>query len=351
MIEIAANLHMHTPYSDGHAYHDEIAQAAAQAGLSAVVTTDHNVYVRGIEGYRHGVMLLVGEEVHDAQLRPQGNHCLIYNAGHEMSPFAANPQTLIHETAARGGMSFLAHPVEYGSSLGIEREAYGWREWRLRDYTGIELWNYMSEFKARLWNWPAAILWAFAPTLAIHGPFPAALKLWDSLLTEGKRVVAIGNSDAHGFVFRLGPIARTLFPYRDLFRCVNTHVLIDAPLTHDFATDKKMLFDALRAGHCFVGYDRAASTRGFRFDADNGNDTAIMGDVLRRTGAIRFRIRAPEDCQITLLRNGRILARTLGEQLDHTAVEPGAYRVECHKWFRGLQRGWIFSNPIYVRQH
>src|SRR5688572_16609016 len=51
MHEIVVNLHMHTRYSDGSGTHKDIAQAAIQAGLDAVIVTDHNVLVQGLEGY------------------------------------------------------------------------------------------------------------------------------------------------------------------------------------------------------------------------------------------------------------------------------------------------------------
>ena len=33
----------------------------------------------------------------------------------------------------------------------------------------------------------------------------------------------------------------------------------------------------------------------------------------------------------------------------HSVTEPGVYRVEAWKNYLGLKRGWVFSNPIYVR--
>jgi hypothetical protein len=348
VVEVVANLHMHTPYSDGAAYHDEIAAAASRAGLQAVIVTDHNVHVGGIERYRHGVLTLVGEEVHDALRRPQANHCLIYGAERELSPFARSPQQLIDEAITRGGMAFLAHPVEYPARLGIENGAFGWEDWRIKGYTGIELWNYMSEFKAKLSNWPLALLLAYFPEFAIRGPFRAALDLWDQLLSEGKRVVVIGNSDAHAVPFHLGPLRRVIFPYAYLFRCVNTHVLIDHPFTGDFETDKRLLLTALRAGRCFVGYDLPGSTRGFRFSATNGPQTVEMGSGIRRTGMLRFKIKTPAPATIRLLRNGALVAQGYGDALEAQSIEPGAYRVEVYRQFRGLNRGWIFSNPIYT---
>ena len=49
--EIVINLHMHTPYSDGSYSHGQIAQAARESGLDAVIITDHNVLVNGLEDY------------------------------------------------------------------------------------------------------------------------------------------------------------------------------------------------------------------------------------------------------------------------------------------------------------
>jgi hypothetical protein len=340
---------MHTPYSDGVEYHESIAAIAARAGLDAVIVTDHNVHVRGPEGYHHGVMVLVGEEVHHARRRPQASHCLIYGAECEMSTYASNPQDLIRRTNERGGAAYLAHPIEYASGLSFENEEFGWKDWPLRDFTGIELWNVMSEFKSRLSGWPAAVLYALVPWLAIRGPFPGALRLLDSLHVEGRRVAVVGNSDAHGAVFGIGPVRRTVLPYEYLFRSVNNHLMLEKPLTRDFEIDKRLLLNALRAGCGFVGYDMAGDTRGFRFTATNGQDRAEMGGELRRTGMIRFRVKCPRSATIRLLCNGRVMAQAVDNELELQSLEAGAWRVEVYRSWRGRRVGWIFSNPIYAR--
>ena len=95
MVEVAGNLHIHTPYSDGEKYHYDIAEAAIAAGLDFIVVTDHNVWVDGIERYVENeqgrVLLLVGEEIHDARREPQGNHLLVYGAERELAMHAAEP--------------------------------------------------------------------------------------------------------------------------------------------------------------------------------------------------------------------------------------------------------------------
>ena len=147
MIELVGNMHMHTTYSDGEATHREIAEAAARAGLDWVIVTDHNVWVKGVAGYYDNVLLLVGEEVHDCRRVPQANHLLVFGAECELAPLASSPQAVIDAANASGALTFLAHPIEKASRVAKE-DALGWVDWNVTGYTGIEVWNYMSEFKA-----------------------------------------------------------------------------------------------------------------------------------------------------------------------------------------------------------
>nr|HID13913.1 hypothetical protein [Anaerolineae bacterium] len=346
--EYVGNPHVHTSYSDGEALHTEVAQAAAEAGLDFVIVTDHNVWVDGCEGYYGQVLLLVSEEVHDVRRRPQANHLLAYNAETELAPLAADPQMLIDEVNRRGGFSYLAHPYEYGSPISPDLAPIPWADWDVIGYTGLEIWNYMSEFKALLRNKLAAVYYAYFPARGIRGPFRATLRRWDKLLSQGKRITAIGGSDAHGNTYSLGPLRRVVFPYEYLFRCVNTHILTERPLNGLLEHDKRLIYGALRAGHTWVGYDLPASTAGFRFHARSGANHALMGDELVRTGATKFEVRTPYSADIRLVLNGRVVVRARGKHLKHTTAEPGVYRVEVYRRYRLGRRGWIFSSPIYV---
>lgn len=348
-VELVANLHAHTPYSDGEWHRQRIAEAAARAGVDVLVVTDHNVYVRGADRFVGRVLVLAGEEVHDPTRQPQASHCLIYEAREELAPLAAKPQALIDAANARGGMAFLAHPFEVASPLTFDLLAIPWADWEVRRFAGIELWNAMSDFKARARSWPLAVFYAFFPSWALRGPFPQTLRKWDELLTSGEKVVAIGNSDAHGTVFHVGPIQRAVLGYEVLFRSVNTHLLLPRPLTGDVEADRQAVFAALRAGRCFIGYDRPASTRGFRFTAQSGAQVAGMGETLTRSGVTTLRITAPRRARLRLLRNGACIAQRTGDTLEHLALEPGSYRSEAWLDYRLARRPWVFSNPITVR--
>jgi hypothetical protein len=342
--ELVGNLHMHTPFSDGEWYHAQIAEAAAAAGLDFAITTDHNVWVQGPEGYHGDVLLLVGEEVHDNQRRPQVNHMLIYGADAEMCLHADSPQALIDAARERSALAFIAHPYDYPLGF-IGEDGLPWVDWEVEGYTGIEVWNYMTEFKARLPNRLLAIWYAYFPAQAIRGPFRESLALWDRLLAEGRRATGIGSADAHGSTYTLGPFTRTIFPYEYLFRCVNLHLLVDGPPTREVSADKQAIYAALARGHGWIGYDLIGSTKGFRFTARSMANSAGMGDDLKRAAAVTFEVETPAPGRIRLVRAGKgVVATARGQRLKHTTAEPGAYRVEV---IRG-GRGWIYSNPIYV---
>jgi len=346
--EYTGNTHVHTPYSDGEALHAEVAQAAAKAGLDFVIVTDHNVWVDGVEGYYDKVLLLIGEEIHDVRRQPQANHLLAYNVEAELAPLASDPQNLIDEVNRRGGFCYLAHPYERRSPIGPDFAAIPWADWEVTGYTGLEIWNYMSEFKALLRSKLAAVYYAYFPARGIRGPFRATLRQWDQLLSQGRHVAAIGGADAHGTLFSLGPFRRVVFPYEHLFRCVNTHILTERPFNGLLEHDKPLVHDALRAGHTWVGYDLPASTAGFRFHARSGANHAVMGDELARAGAAKFEVHTPHSADIRLLLNGRVTVRTQGRHIEYTTAEPGVYRVEVYRRYRLGRRGWIFSSPIYV---
>ncbi len=353
MHEYVVNLHMHTPYSDGTGTHSEIAQAAIQAGLDVVIVTDHNVWVDGIQGY-HGeddqrVLMLVGEEVHDQTRQPQKNHMLIFGAEREMASLAKDPQRLIDGVKKAGGISFLAHPID-PEAPAFNQEDLSWESWDIKGFTGIELWNAMSEFKSLLSGKMQAIHYAFNPPDIAYGPFEGTIKIWDDLLEKGQKVVAVGGSDAHAMTGSLGPITRVLFPYEFHFRAVNTHILTPEPFSGDDIADSRLVIDALRKGHAFVGYDLPASTKGFRFSAQGLHQTATMGDEIKAENGVTLQIKLPMRMECTLLRDGEIIEKWQDrEALTHTTTEPGVYRVEVHIKYRRKRRGWIYSNPIYVR--
>lgn len=353
MHEIVINLHMHTPFSDGYRTHTQIARAALNAGINAVIVTDHNVWVDGPSGYYHDddqhVLMLVGEEIHDQRRNPQKNHLLVFGVHREMATLATDPQRLIDEVIRAGGLAFIAHPTDPAAPAFNEPDI-SWVDWNVKDFTGIELWNAMSEFKSLLKSRIHAVFYAFFPKHIARGPLHPTLRKWDGLLSNGQKVVAIGGSDAHAFPGNLGPIHKTLFPYEFHFQCINTHIFIPEQLSLDDTQDQTLILEALKRGHAFVGYDLPASTKGFRFSASGDEDTALMGDEIKLKNGVTLQIRLPLRTECRLLKDGKVVKTWL--KRDHCTYitnQPGVYRVEVYIQYLGARRGWIFSNPIYVR--
>jgi len=353
MHEIIVNLHMHTRYSDGGGSHHDIAQAALKAGVDAVIVTDHNVLVHGFEGYyragRRRVLMLIGEEIHDQARDPQKNHLLAFGANRELAVVAPDPQRLIDHVRDAGGLSFLAHPHDPAAPAFRETDI-SWVDWSVENYTGIELWNALSELKTLVPTKLHGAFYAYFPQLVSHGPLPATLEKWDELLAGSRRVVAIGGSDAHAIRMHLGPLHRVIYPYEFHFRCVSTHVLLPQPLSGELNLDKRAIYAALADGRCFIGYDLPAPTRGFRFTAQGRDRAAVMGEEIPVKGGVTLQAHLPAYAEIRLIRDGELIQSLPHHQAcTHVALEPGVYRVEAFRSYLGRKRGWIFSNPIYVR--
>lgn len=382
LFEYFGNIHMHTTHSDGFGSFDDLIDGAVQGGLDFVFVTDHNVLVREEEeGYRRGVLTLVGQEVHDTKREPTGSHLLCLGVESDVSHKAADPQQLIDAVRQQNALAFLAHPIEEKTDLFPKR--YPWYDWEVTGFHGVELWNYLSGFRGFTTSYVRALLVAFFPRYFPVGPLPAMLKKWDSL-TQERPVVALGGADVHAVKYKLGPISRHFLSYEESARALNTHVLTATPLTGppegetfsfrdpNAQHDRNLILEALRKGHCWLGYDLVGPTGGFRFWAENENrgrgrgqteqqgrapnesaEVVLMGDTVTLADgqALNLCVHLPVAASIRLLRNGRVISQGFASSLAYQARDAGVYRVEVWKQRWGKPRGWIFSNPIYVRRN
>lgn len=354
MEEYIANIHNHTRYSDGSGTHSQLADHAIEAGVDILITTDHNVLVSGIDGvYARGtrkLLLLVGEEIHDQDRMPQKNHTLVLGAGKELAQLAHDPQELIDTANKLNGLTFLAHPNDQALAL-FNETAITWENWEVTGFTGIEIWNHFSQFKEVVHSLPTALKYAFYPETIATEPNPLTLQKWDELLSSGCRITAVGGSDAHELHFHKSFFHKLIFPYQFHFRCINNHLLLPEKLNGNLDHDRPLVYEALRNGSSFVGYDLPASTRGFSFTAQNEEKTVSMGETIDLHHGITLRIKTPQPADCQLIHHGKCIASWKNAaRMVYTVTEPGAYRVECRREFMGKQRGWIFSNPIYVKK-
>jgi hypothetical protein len=112
------------------------------------------------------------------------------------------------------------------------------------------------------------------------------------------------------------------------------------------------LVEAIKAGHCFIGFDLFGDTSGFVFTAENSTGVKIQGDEITLEGT-KFKIEVPVEGRIVLFKDGSVhLDETGVSNKSYDVTEPGVYRVEVYLPRLGQPVGeqpWIISNPIYVR--
>lgn len=190
----------------------------------------------------------------------------------------------------------------------------------------------------------------FFPAFLAKEPPIQIRKVWDSLLAQGKKVVAIGGTDAHTLVYHFGPFSKTVFPYSYHFKTINTHILVENKLSGDAKTDSQQILAALKKGNAFIANNSVKSARGFRFYAAVGKKTCNMGEEAPFKDGLILSAELPADAECVLLKDCKPLIQNQECRNIYYSVEsPGIYRIECYRRHLLEKRGWIFSNPIYIR--
>ena len=357
-------LHVHTNRSDGLSGPDDIAAAAARAGLKFLVFTDHGDATRRPDPpqYRSGVLCLDGVEISTS-----GGHYIAIDMPASPYPLAGEPRDVVEDVRRLGGFGIAAHP----DSPKLELK---WREWSA-PIDGVELLNpdtawraWLDQAKAPATKWPARRRLALALVDYAYRPAEVMASLiqpsrafynWEAL-TRRRRVVALAGVDAHA---KLAPRSadpgdsRFALPfpgYESSFRILSVHVRTDRPLSGtNAAADAALLMRAIRSGHLYTAVDAVATPSSFEFTASNEHGTVHEGDELGAGGPITLRVRsnAPPGFTTAVFRGPTMLASNASTNTFsmETTGEPAVYRVEILATGRPNPQTWVRSNPIYVR--
>ena len=320
-------VHVHS-FLGGHSSgtFQEIISAAQANELNFVVMTEHtekdfDTRAMTLQGMPGGVLFVNGQETS----AENGDRLLVWE-----------------------DISLIAYPEEF-------------KNWETTRVNGVEVYNVYSNTRK------ANPLVAFFDVLWSHRAYPdllfglyyerptESLKKWDQALTRARLTGTPGN-DAHaniGLSLR-DSSGKTLAgiqldPYATSFRLVRLHVLADG--FKSFAIQS--LHDALKAGHCFIGFDLFGDTTGFRFEAQTPTENKIQGDEITLHQDTRLRVHTPVASRILLFKDGSVILNESGVTTKEIAVtERGVYRVEVYapevEKIIG-EKPWIISNPIYVR--
>ena len=302
--------------------------AAAQANqLQFVIMTEHtekdfDTAAMTLQGMHGGVLFINGNEVS----APNGDRLL----------------------TLPGEISIAAYPEEF-------------KNWDTPGLDGVEVYNVFTN--ARRVNPIVAffdVLWSQRRYPDLIFAFYLArpeegLKKWDQALTRA-RLTAIAGNDAHANigVTLKDSSGKTLLgiqldPYETSFRLVHLHALVDA----NKSLDATSLLDAVRAGHCFIGFDFLGDSSGFAFTAENAGERKIQGDEISLKPETRLRVQSPVSGRIVIFKDGAVLLDESGISSKELAItERGVYRAEIYLPQLGTlvqHQPWIISNPIYVR--
>ena len=321
-------VHVHS-FLGGHSSggFSEIIAAAQANQLQFVIMTEHtekdfDTAAMTLQGVHGGVLFINGNEVS----APNGDRLL----------------------TLPGEVSIAAYPEEF-------------KNWDTPGLDGVEVYNVFTN--ARHIN-PVV---AFFDTLWSKRSYPdlmfafylarpdEGLKKWDQALAR-TRLTGVGGNDAHANigVSLKDSSGKTLLgiqldPYETSFRLVRLHALIEA----NKSLDATSLLDAVRAGHCFIGFDFLGDSSGFSFTAENALERKIQGDEISLNAQTRLRVQSPVAGRIVILKDGDVLVDESGiSGKDLPIIDKGVYRSEIYLPQLGSlvsKQPWIISNPIYVR--
>ena len=344
-------LHIHTRRSDGTGTVDDVARAAARAGLNFVIVTDHGDGTRDPDApaYRSGVLCIDAVEISTTQ-----GHLVALGIPRTTYSLGGEARDVVEDVKRLGGMAIAAHPTS-------PRQQLRWTDWSV-NLEGLEWVNADSE-------WRDEPIRSFARTLLTY-PFRTpetlatlfdrpeeALRRWNEL-TMTRPIVAVAAADAHARI----PLTNVGDPYEDrislhlpgyeqIFRTFSI-ALPGVTLTGEARADARTVLDAIRHGHVYSSIDALAAPVAFSFTASNAEGMVTMGEDVVAKGTTTFRVQsnAPESARLSLLRNGQPVHSTAGPQLEYVSPDPGVYRVEV-LWPDAPGEPpvpWIVSNPIYV---
>ncbi len=353
LVEFQGVGHVHS-FLGGHSTgtFQNIIAAAKSNRLSFVVMTEHpssdfNTAELTLKGEHAGVIFVNGNEVRTAS----GDRLLLFPGDSQAS---GDSQLSAQDVLSRrtSGLAFVAYPEEFKS-------------WNATGYKGIEVYNVYTNarkinpllmFFHSLWSYSSYPDLLFA---TFYERPSENLRRWDeAILRTNEKLVAIAGNDAHANIgISLSDssgktlLGLQLDPYERSFRLVRLHVLINS--LPDQRLTEEALLAAITAGHCFIGYDLFGDTSGFRFNAQDENESKMMGDEITLEDAVRLTVSLPVTGRIVLLKDGAPIKDDNGVRaIEFVTKEKGSYRAEVYLPQLPKPVGdqpWIISNPIYVR--
>jgi hypothetical protein len=343
-------IHVHSVYSfDGRVPMPEMLEAARKNCIDFIMLTDHsNLQAReeGFEGWHGDTLLIVGQEI-----APRFNHYIAFQTNSPIIPKCEtdiNPQIYMDQVRAQGGIGFIAHPDHGGTKL-FHVKHYPWLNWAVTGYTGIGIWDFMTDWQSTLNSYTTALCSFFFPAFFLRGPKKETLQRWDQL-NQNTRVVGIGELDNHDTMKKVMGLNFSVFPFAKAFKLVRTHVITEKPLVKDNKRDIELLLSALKQGRAYIAGEYYYESKGFSFVLTDDSQNATMGDEFLLDDEACLSVMLPVTAKVRIIKDGTLFREEITHNLICKISQRGVYRVEAYLKVFGKYLPWIFSNPIYVNR-
>ncbi|MDQ3748959.1 MAG: CehA/McbA family metallohydrolase [Acidobacteriota bacterium] len=310
------DLHAHTFYSDGNWTVKSLLDYADGNNLDFLGITEHNTFAHHAEinqlapQYKN-LLVLRGEEV-----TTYGGHFNVWGLPTgEMIDFRVAPK----DTERLRKSIERVRQLNLIASLNHPTALCGGCDWSYGDWTtmeAVEIWNGAWDLQDE-----------------------AALKKWDGLLQQGKRITAIGSSDSH---------APPLPEYKN-------GSPLGTPTTHVGMRKlaQKDLLAAIKAARVWLGANPADYR--LEFSAFNGSQIDIGSSGASLNGSIRFNFGAynfPVGAAVSLISNGKVLLeeeireKNYASAKEFSVVKDAYFRLEVRSATGAML---ALTNPIYIQ--
>ena len=337
-MELTGCLHVHSEYShDSQTPISQILKAAHRNQLDYLGLNDHlsNAARQDIcLKAEKEIILLPGFEINDPD---NNNHLLVYGSEDVIKNKAASEY--VNEYHKQNAITFAAHPFERRATKKIRK--YCWTDKNVNEFDGLEIWNALSNWVAKVRPNINGILWVLMAHNFIKRASRKSIVWWDEMNKMGLRKSAIGAVDAHGLIYHKLGVKFVLLKHNFMFKTVRTNVLLNP----EEEQNSENILQALAAGRSYiVNYHRGVPYNFYAGIAANRTRGVSFGEEIELTEGMKYYFQLPSPARVKLYRNGVEQSRQWNQQGSFEINKKGNYRLEILKF----NTGWIYTNNIYV---
>jgi hypothetical protein len=297
------DLHSHSNHSDGRYSIDELNTWGEHAGLNLIAVTDHETLSQTEECNRFP-SLWAGIEVSAFK-----HHVIVLSPNDNVNEEYESLKEMLDEIKNGGGLPFIAHPC-------------GWYRNPYTSEAIQEIENLGNTVLFEIGNGAGNMFNYFDVTDA------EAIKLWDRLLVSGKKVISLGNTDAH-MAYQLGIIWNGIL-------CETL--------------DRKEVKNTIEKGRLFVSDGPICIIE---------VEDRKMGDTITST---KEKLNVKVECydvegisKLRVIKNGEIIKdkdfngdKSVEIEFSDTTTEDiGYFRAESYS----IDKRRAYTNPIFIRRN